>query len=72
MHPWQQQEAQQIEHLVMLAQQPGWWAYVEHRVRQLEASAGETSPPMFVGLEQQVANRLKELGFKRPRRYPGR
>ena len=70
MQPWQQQEAEQVEHLVNLAQQPGWWDYVEHRVRQLEASGNDTSPPMFVGLEQQVAQRLKALGFKRPRRRP--
>lgn len=70
MQPWQQQEAEQVEHLVNLAQLPGWWDYVEHRVRQLEALGNETSPPMFAGLEQQVAQRLQALGFKRPRRRP--
>lgn len=69
MQPWKQQEIDQLEHLVHLAQQPGWWDYVVVRARELEQSGQvETSPAMFQGLEQKIAQRLQELGFKPPRR----
>lgn len=67
--PWdlQKVEQEQFDHLVNLAQQPGWWHYVVHRVRQLEREGQDTSPPMFAGLEQRVARQLQQLGFKPPR-----
>ena len=69
MQPWQQEEIDQLEHLVKLAQQPGWWDYVIVRVREMEAQGQiDTSPPMYEGLEQKVVARLQELGFKPPRR----
>lgn len=72
MQLWQQEEIDQLDHLVHLAQLPGWWDYVVHRVKQLEETGQhETSPAMFQGLEQKVVFRLQELGFKPPRRkYP--
>lgn len=69
MQPWQQHEIDQLEHLANLAQQPGWWDYVVVRVRDLQDRAeAETCPPMFLNLEQKVAARLQELGFKPPKR----
>lgn len=69
MQPWQQEEIDQLEHLVKLAQQPGWWDYVIVRVREMQAQGQiDTSPPMYEGLEQKVVARLQELGFKPPRR----
>jgi hypothetical protein len=69
MQPWQQEEIDQLEHFVKLAQQPGWWDYVVVRVRELEENGQrDTSPPMFQNLEQKVAARLQDLGFKPPKR----
>lgn len=68
MQPWQQQEIDQLEHLVRLAQQRGWWDYVVVRARELEQSGAMETPKLFQGLEQKIAQRLQELGFKPPRR----
>lgn len=68
--PWISKE-QLVDHLVSLAQRPGWWDYVEHQAKHLDATASETTPPLYAGIEQAVAQRLQQLGFKRPRRrYP--
>lgn len=64
---WQQEainpSAQAVEHLVKLAQSPGWWEYVKARARELDRDESR----LFVDIEQQVARRLQAMGWRPPR-----